>query len=226
MHLRIDAARSRPARLTLMVDLRGRSCWRRGSRLPRIVGKLDTPDPELENKIRGERIRIGVASGKLLRPRVLPCPEVGLKCLYNIVPFKRMFKRFDHRTFREQGAQTSYREVSSLTHAFKRWTGTTPRRFRSGQPHQIDSLLGRKRYTPLCIATCHGAPVTASIFGTRTVPSTDSAVTATTKVAAMTYATNNQLKLSGGQTSGGIEATPEQDRYRVDPLLRFRFANW
>ena len=26
-----------------------------------------------------------------------------------------------------------YREVSSLTHAFKRWTGTTPRRFRSGQ---------------------------------------------------------------------------------------------
>jgi AraC-like DNA-binding protein len=27
-----------------------------------------------------------------------------------------------------------YREVSSLTHAFKRWTGMTPRRFRSGQP--------------------------------------------------------------------------------------------
>ena len=26
-----------------------------------------------------------------------------------------------------------YREVSSLTHAFQRWTGTTPRRFRSGQ---------------------------------------------------------------------------------------------
>ena len=26
-----------------------------------------------------------------------------------------------------------YREVSSLTHAFKRWTGTTPRRFRSAQ---------------------------------------------------------------------------------------------
>jgi AraC-like DNA-binding protein len=26
-----------------------------------------------------------------------------------------------------------YREVSSLTHAFKRWTGMTPRRFRSGQ---------------------------------------------------------------------------------------------
>ena len=26
-----------------------------------------------------------------------------------------------------------YRELSSLTHAFKRWTGTTPRRFRSGQ---------------------------------------------------------------------------------------------
>ena len=26
-----------------------------------------------------------------------------------------------------------YREVSSLTHAFKRWTGTTPRQFRSGQ---------------------------------------------------------------------------------------------
>ena len=26
-----------------------------------------------------------------------------------------------------------YREVSSLTHAFKRWTGTTPQRFRSGQ---------------------------------------------------------------------------------------------
>ena len=26
-----------------------------------------------------------------------------------------------------------YREVSSLTHAFKRWTGTTPRRFRSSQ---------------------------------------------------------------------------------------------
>jgi AraC-like DNA-binding protein len=26
-----------------------------------------------------------------------------------------------------------YREISSLTHAFKRWTGTTPRRFRSGQ---------------------------------------------------------------------------------------------
>ena len=26
-----------------------------------------------------------------------------------------------------------YREVSSLTHAFKRWTGTTPRGFRSGQ---------------------------------------------------------------------------------------------
>jgi AraC-like DNA-binding protein len=26
-----------------------------------------------------------------------------------------------------------YREVSSLIHAFKRWTGTTPRRFRSGQ---------------------------------------------------------------------------------------------
>ena len=26
-----------------------------------------------------------------------------------------------------------YREVSSLTHAFKRWTGTTPRRFRSVQ---------------------------------------------------------------------------------------------
>ena len=25
-----------------------------------------------------------------------------------------------------------YREISSLTHAFKRWTGTTPRRFRSG----------------------------------------------------------------------------------------------
>ena len=25
-----------------------------------------------------------------------------------------------------------YREVSSLTHAFKRWTGTTPRRFRCG----------------------------------------------------------------------------------------------
>ena len=24
-----------------------------------------------------------------------------------------------------------YREVSSLTHAFKRWTGTTPRQFRS-----------------------------------------------------------------------------------------------
>jgi len=27
-----------------------------------------------------------------------------------------------------------YREVSSLTHAFKRWTGTTPRKFRSLQP--------------------------------------------------------------------------------------------
>ena len=27
-----------------------------------------------------------------------------------------------------------YREVSSLTHAFKRWTGMTPRRFRSGRP--------------------------------------------------------------------------------------------
>jgi AraC-like DNA-binding protein len=26
-----------------------------------------------------------------------------------------------------------YREISSLTHAFKRWTGITPRRFRSGQ---------------------------------------------------------------------------------------------
>ncbi len=26
-----------------------------------------------------------------------------------------------------------YREVSSLTHAFERWTGMTPRRFRSGQ---------------------------------------------------------------------------------------------
>jgi AraC-like DNA-binding protein len=26
-----------------------------------------------------------------------------------------------------------YREVSSLTHAFKRWTGTTPRQFRSLQ---------------------------------------------------------------------------------------------
>jgi AraC-like DNA-binding protein len=26
-----------------------------------------------------------------------------------------------------------YREVSSLTHAFKRWTGVTPRRFRSRQ---------------------------------------------------------------------------------------------
>jgi len=26
-----------------------------------------------------------------------------------------------------------YREVSSLTHAFKRWTGTTPRQFRSGE---------------------------------------------------------------------------------------------
>ena len=26
-----------------------------------------------------------------------------------------------------------YREVSSLTHAFKRWTGTTPQRFRSVQ---------------------------------------------------------------------------------------------
>ena len=26
-----------------------------------------------------------------------------------------------------------YREVSSLTHAFKRWTGTTPQRYRSGQ---------------------------------------------------------------------------------------------
>jgi AraC-like DNA-binding protein len=27
-----------------------------------------------------------------------------------------------------------YREVSSLTHAFKRWTGTTPRQFRSLEP--------------------------------------------------------------------------------------------
>jgi AraC-like DNA-binding protein len=26
-----------------------------------------------------------------------------------------------------------YREVSSLTHAFHRWTGMTPRQFRSGQ---------------------------------------------------------------------------------------------
>jgi AraC-like DNA-binding protein len=27
-----------------------------------------------------------------------------------------------------------YREVSSLTHAFKRWIGITPRRFRSNRP--------------------------------------------------------------------------------------------
>jgi AraC-like DNA-binding protein len=27
-----------------------------------------------------------------------------------------------------------YRQISSLTHAFKRWTGQTPRRFRSRQP--------------------------------------------------------------------------------------------
>jgi AraC-like DNA-binding protein len=30
-----------------------------------------------------------------------------------------------------------YREVSSLTHAFKRWTGRTPRQFRSGQSAQL-----------------------------------------------------------------------------------------
>jgi AraC-like DNA-binding protein len=39
-----------------------------------------------------------------------------------------------------------YQEVSSLTHAFKRWSGTTPRQFRDSQ--NIPRLNGRKKANP------------------------------------------------------------------------------